>query len=57
MGRYHQNLVYYVVDDENMNLRALDMKKLDVEPGAKQLAMSIAADNWFVPANGELKPD
>ncbi|MBT3261263.1 linear amide C-N hydrolase [bacterium] len=54
--RDHKNLVYYVVDDENMNLRALDMKKLDFSPGAKRLAMSISADNWFVPANGELKP-
>lgn len=54
--RDHKNLVYYVIDDENMNLRALDMKKLDFSPGAKKLAMSIAADNWFVPANRELKP-
>jgi choloylglycine hydrolase len=54
--RDHKNLVYYVVDDENMNLRALDMKKLDFSPKTKKLALSIAADNWFVPANGELKP-
>jgi len=54
--RDHKNLIYYVIDDENMNLRALDMKKLDFSPGRKILALSIAADNWFVPANGELKP-
>src|SRR3989338_94198 len=53
--RDHKNLVYYVIDDENMNLRALDLKKLDFSPGAKTLAMSIAADKWFVPANSELK--
>jgi choloylglycine hydrolase len=53
--RDHKNLVYYVIDDENMNLRALDMKKLDFRPGAKKLALSIAADNWSVPANAELK--
>jgi choloylglycine hydrolase len=54
--RDHKNLVYYIVDDENMNLRAIDMKKLDFTAGAKQLATPIAAGNWFVPANGELKP-
>jgi len=54
--RDHKNLVYYVVDDENMNIRGLDMKKLDFSPGAKRLALSIAADKWFVPANGELRP-
>ena len=54
--RDHKNLVYYVIDDENMNLRAIDMKKLDFKPGAKKLATPIAAGNWFVPANGELKP-
>lgn len=47
--RDHKNLIYYVVDNGNMNLRAIDMKKLDLKPGAKQLAISIAADNWFVP--------
>lgn len=54
--RDHKNLVYYVIDDENMNLRAIDLKKLDFKPGAKKLATDIANDNWFVPANGELKP-
>jgi choloylglycine hydrolase len=54
--RDHKNLVYYVIDDQNMNLRAIDMKKLDLSPGAKKQALSIAADNWFIPANGELKP-
>ncbi|MFA5112899.1 MAG: linear amide C-N hydrolase [Candidatus Margulisiibacteriota bacterium] len=54
--RDHKNLVYYVIDDENTNLRAIDLKKLDFKPGAKQSATPIAADNWFVPANGELTP-
>lgn len=53
--RDHKNLAYYVIDDENMNLRAIDMKKLDFRPGAKQLATDIANDKWFVPANKELK--
>jgi choloylglycine hydrolase len=52
--RDHKNLVYYVIDDQNMNLRAIDIKKLDLSPGAKKQALSIAADNWFIPANGEL---
>lgn len=53
--RDHKNLVYYVIDNENMNLRALDMKKLDFSPNAKRVALPVAADNWFVPANAELK--
>lgn len=39
-----------------MNLRAVDLKKINLSPGAKKLALPIAADNWFIPANGELKP-
>ena len=53
--RDHKNLVYYVIDDENMNLRAIDLKQLDFKPGAPQLALSIANADWSVPANGELK--
>ena len=47
--RDHKNLVYYVIDDQNMNLRAIDMKKLDLSPGAKKQALSIAADNLVHP--------
>lgn len=53
--RDHKNLVYYIIDDENMNLRAIDLKKLNFSAGAEKLAADIANDNWFVPANGELK--
>ena len=53
--RDHKNLVYYVIDDENLNLRAIDMKKLNFNAGAKKLATDIANDKWFVPANKELK--
>ncbi|MBI5700015.1 linear amide C-N hydrolase [Candidatus Saganbacteria bacterium] len=53
--RDHKNLILYVIDDENLNLRAIDLKKLDFKPGAKKLATDIANPNWFVPANGELK--
>jgi choloylglycine hydrolase len=55
--RDHKNLVYYLIDDQNMNLRAIDLKKLDFRPGAKMLATDIANDRWFVPANGELQPN
>ncbi len=54
--RDHKNLIYYVVDDENMNLRAVDLKKIDFSEKAPGQKMSIAADNWFVPADSELKP-
>jgi len=54
--RDHKNLVYYVIDDQSMLLRAIDLKKLDFSAGAKMLATDIANANWFVPANGELKP-
>jgi choloylglycine hydrolase len=54
--RDHKDLVYYVVDDENMNLRAIDLKQIDFSSGAKTLATDIANDSWFVPANSELKP-
>jgi choloylglycine hydrolase len=54
--RDHKNLVYYVIDDENMNLRAIDLKKLNFRAGAKKMAMPIAADNWFILSNRKLKP-
>lgn len=54
--RDHKDLIYYVIDDQNMNLRAFDMKKLDFSVGARQMAADIANDKWYVPANSELRP-
>ena len=54
--RDHTNLMYFVTDDQSMNLRAIDLKRLDFSEGAARSKMTIAHDDWFIPANGELKP-
>jgi choloylglycine hydrolase len=54
--RDHANLVYYVTNNDNMNLRALDMKKLDFSSKNNTMYFPIANDLWFVSANDELKP-
>jgi choloylglycine hydrolase len=54
--RDHKNLVYYVVDNQNMNIRAFDLKKIDLSKDAPRLQASIANDNWYREANSELRP-
>lgn len=54
--RDHKNLVYYVVDNKNMNLRGLDMKQLDFSTERQITYFTIANESWFLPVNSELKP-
>lgn len=52
--RDHINLIYYITNSNNMNLRAIQMKQLDFSR-EKILYASIENDYWFLPSNNTLK--
>ena len=54
--RDHTGLVYYVMDSQNMNTRALHLKKLNFGRGQKIRYFSIAQKKWFnISAERELR--
>ena len=54
--RDHTGLVYYVMDNQNMNTRALHLKKLNFGRGQKLRYFSIAQKKWFnISAEHELR--
>ena len=46
--RDHTRLVYYVMDNQNMNARALHLKKLNFRCGQKTRSFSISQKKWFI---------
>jgi penicillin V acylase-like amidase (Ntn superfamily) len=50
-----KNQVLYFRTYENLTLRAIDLKKLDMSPGAPKKAMSIQGGSGVVDVTGNLK--
>lgn len=50
-----KNRVLYFRTYENLMLRSIDLKKLDMTPGAPKKAMSIQGGRGVVEVTGELK--
>lgn len=50
-----KNQVLYFRTSENLQLRANDLKKLDMKPGAPKKAMSIQGGNGVVDVSGDLR--
>ena len=50
-----KNLVFYFRTYENLMLRAIDLKKLDLQPGAPMKAMPMQGGREVVDVTGNLK--
>jgi choloylglycine hydrolase len=50
-----KNLVFYFRTYENLMLRAIDLKKLDMKPGAPRKAMPLQGGSGVVDVTGDLK--
>ena len=54
--RDHTNKVLYFRDNQNQNLRAIDLTKLDLNPQAQIKSLPITAGNsWHYEVNDQLR--